>query len=60
MRRATSALVEAVEREVLVVAAAHGGLEALDRGSLVAQFTGLAGGDLGSLELVFRAGVEDE
>ena len=59
--RAAGALgVDAVQREVLVVAATHGGLEALDRGSLVAQSAGLAGGDLGAVELAFGRGVEEE
>ena len=52
--------VDAVKREVLVVALTHGGLEALDRGSLVAQSAGLAGGDLGAVELAVGRGVEDE
>ncbi len=43
--------IEAVQREVFVVAAAHGRLETLYRGSLVAA--GLAGGDLSSVELAF-------
>ena len=60
MGRATGALVEAVEREVLVVAATHGRLQALDRGSLVAQSVGLAGGDLGAVELVLGRGVDEE
>ena len=52
--------VDAVEGEVLVVAATHGGLEALDRGSLVAQSAGLAGGDLGAVELALGRGVDEE
>ena len=52
--------VDAVQREVLVVAATHGRLEALDGRSLVAQFAGLAGGDLGAVELALGRGVDDE
>ena len=61
VRRVAVALaVDAVQGEVLVVAAPHGGLEAFDRGSLVAQRPGLAGGDLGSVEFVLGRGVDDE
>jgi hypothetical protein len=52
--------VEAVQSEVFIVTATHGGIEALDRGSLVAQTAGLAGRDLSSVELAFGRGVEDE
>ena len=52
--------VEAVQREVLVVAATHGGLEALDGRSLVAQSAGLAGGDLSAVELALGLGVDEE
>ena len=52
--------VEAVEREVLVVAATHGRLEALDERSLVAESVGLAGGDLNAVELAFGLSVEEE
>ena len=52
--------VDAVQREVLVVAATHGGLEALERGSLVAQSTRPARGDLGAVELAVGRGVEEE
>ena len=52
--------VDAVQGEVLVVPVTHGGLEALNRGSLVVQLGGLARRDLSSVELVLGRGVDDE
>jgi TrkA family protein len=57
---AGAVVVDALEGEVVVVAATHGRPEALNRGSLVAQSTGLAGGDLSAVELAFGRDVEDE
>ena len=53
-------VVDAVESEVLVVAAAHGGVEAFDGSSLVAKFGGLVGRDVGAVELAFGWGVDEE
>jgi hypothetical protein len=54
------AAVDSVEGEVFVVAAAHGGVEAFERCSRVAEFGGVVGGDLGSGELVLGWGVDEE
>jgi hypothetical protein len=53
-------VVDAVEGEVVVVTAAHGGIEAFDGGSLVAKFGGLVGRDVGALEFAFGWGVDEE
>ena len=53
-------MVDAVESEVLVVAAAHGGVAAFNGSSLVATFGGLVGRDVGAVELALGWGVDEE
>ena len=52
--------VDAVQREVLVVAATHGRREALEWRSLVARSASVAGRDLDAVELALGEGVDDE
>jgi hypothetical protein len=52
--------VEAVEGQVLVVAAAHDRGEALEQGSLIGQLARLTWGELGALQRALGGGVDEE
>ena len=52
--------VYAVEREVLVVAPAHGRREPLEGRALVAELGGLVWGEVGAVEFALGGGVDEE